>query len=392
MSIPENPINPTEQYLARLAGQNAQLPDHPITRTHQYLEALVGTAGKLEADFNAEMAISPAVVTKRVEGGTQLLNPLWANKTCATVGFAWNPNESKKKLYVCVVFSYVLPDGYTFKKYSLYEKESEEDPYELTLENAPRKEEIPGSVNYKYTDKSTLVSHIDQRFCLQVFDPNGKEVDRIYSAQYRYYANDGNPTRTLVPTAPQDPSYITDICLRAPTSSFYDVMRTFQPNTSMATLYPLVSTPQSAGFLFIVPDTLFEEAEATHGFILAVVMGDGNISYGPKFDKAEDTGPFVVTLTPTEPDYSGVMDKTGDDILQAYFSGRRIRFVVQGFSAGADATMFNLLDDGAGGIAGVIAGAFVVYDAGSGWMNILITSGAYDNTYTTTIFQLTPIT
>ena len=103
--------------------------------------------------------------------------------------------------------------------------------------------------------------------------------------------------------------------------------------------------------------------------------------------------PFVVNITPTEPDFSGTMDKTGDDIYQAYLSGRRIRFVVQGFSAGADATMFTLLDDGAGGIDGVIASAFVAYDAGSGWMNILVFSGAYDsNTYTTTIFQLTPAT
>lgn len=316
-------------YLAALAGQGPS--PTPANRDEALMNAIIerqSSFDNTETLFNAELAISPAIVTKRVEGGTQLLNPLWANKACATVGFTWNPDEAKKKLYTYVVFSYVLPDSYTFKKYNLYEKESEEDPYELTLENAPHKEEISGSVNYKYTDKSTLVSHMDQRFCLQVFDPNGKEVDRIYSAQYRYYANGGNPTRTLVPTAPQDPSYVIDICLRAPTSYFYDVLRTIQPHTAAAVLYPLVSTPQSSSFQLIVPDTLFEEAEATYGLMLAVVMGDDRISYGPRFDKAEDTGPFVVTLTPTGADLSGTMNKSPQEIAEAVVSRKRIFIAV----------------------------------------------------------------
>lgn len=102
--------------------------------------------------------------------------------------------------------------------------------------------------------------------------------------------------------------------------------------------------------------------------------------------------PFIVTLTPTEPDFSGTMDKTGDDILQAYLSGRRIRFDVPSLSASTDATMYNPHYDIGGDVDEVIANAFVVYDAGSGWMNVLISSGVYDSShYSTTIFPLTPM-
>lgn len=102
--------------------------------------------------------------------------------------------------------------------------------------------------------------------------------------------------------------------------------------------------------------------------------------------------PFVVTLTPTGADLSGTMDKTGDDILQAYLSGRRIRFDVPSLSASTDAMMYNTHYDIGGDIDNVTASAFVVYDAGSGWINVLISSGVYDsNDYSTTIFPLTPM-
>ena len=384
MPIPEYPINPTEQYLARLAEQNAQLPDHPITRTHQYLEALVGTAGKLEADFNAEILGGTVALTERVDGGTLLKNQLWVNKTCAVVGYVWDSSNSRFRLY-CV---FATNEGSSVKTWLLYERDSESEPYELTMETAPNPFEVSASDMYKLVQNMSCVHHVDVRFCREVYDADNNLMYRIYSAQYRYAVDNGVASRTKVSTAPQNSSFIIDIGLKKATASMRKTYN-YKSDNEGAVL-PLVSDNQNVQYQFIIPDSMF--SEATYGLSVVTVMGNGWGYYGPTFDKAEDTGPLVVNLTPTAQDFSGTMDKTGDDILEAYFSGRRIRFVVQGFSAGADATMFNLLDDGAGGIAGVIASAFVVYDAGSGWMNILISSGAYDNTYTTTIFQLTPIT
>lgn len=134
----------------------------------------------------------------------------------------------------------------------------------------------------------------------------------------------------------------------------------------------------------------------------------GDVSFDPDETYADDTigsfakgvdeylnnnpiEPFVVTLTPTALDYSGTMDKTGVEITQAYLSGRRIRFDVPALSASMDATMFNIEYDGAGEIAKVTANAFVAYNAGSGWMNILVSTDPDDNTYFTNIFALTPL-
>lgn len=52
MSIPEYPINPTEQYLAAMLGEDVELPEYPITREHQYLAALVGQISGLKTDVN----------------------------------------------------------------------------------------------------------------------------------------------------------------------------------------------------------------------------------------------------------------------------------------------------------------------------------------------------
>lgn len=51
MSIPEYPINPTEQYLAAMLGEDVELPEYPITREHQYLAALVGQMGDIKTEI-----------------------------------------------------------------------------------------------------------------------------------------------------------------------------------------------------------------------------------------------------------------------------------------------------------------------------------------------------
>lgn len=64
MSIPDNPITPTEQYLAKLLGEDTVLPDHPITPTHQYLEALVAEmSSEVEEPTDTEMTLKPCPKT-----------------------------------------------------------------------------------------------------------------------------------------------------------------------------------------------------------------------------------------------------------------------------------------------------------------------------------------
>ena len=50
--------------------------------------------------------------------------------------------------------------------------------------------------------------------------------------------------------------------------------------------------------------------------------------------------PFIVTCTPTAQDFSGTMDKTPEEIDEAYRTGRRIRFKVMGMDAEVDATQY----------------------------------------------------
>ena len=45
MPIPNNPITRTEQYLAKIAGQNVPVPDYPITREESYLDYIAKHGG-----------------------------------------------------------------------------------------------------------------------------------------------------------------------------------------------------------------------------------------------------------------------------------------------------------------------------------------------------------
>lgn len=101
--------------------------------------------------------------------------------------------------------------------------------------------------------------------------------------------------------------------------------------------------------------------------------------------------PFVVTLTPTEQDFSGVMDKTVAEINSAFEAGKRVFFSVDlgdnsSYSVECTAVYSTENDD---------------YPSFEGWllmyaMNMLAyiytgaTNTGTENTYATHLFMLTP--
>ena len=103
--------------------------------------------------------------------------------------------------------------------------------------------------------------------------------------------------------------------------------------------------------------------------------------------------PFVITLTPTAQDYSGTMDKTVAEIDAAYRAGQKIIFRVyvsttvymeidctyRGSDASVEYPSFN-----ASFVTSEPFHAFVYIYTG-------ITDNGTENTYSTTIYPLTPM-
>lgn len=71
-----------------------------------------------------------------------------------------------------------------------------------------------------------------------------------------------------------------------------------------------------------------------NGKVLGVVNGSWN-----KMD-APDSEPFVITLTPTAEDFSGVMDKTAAEITEAYNAGKTMIANVDASILGFDSCQF----------------------------------------------------
>lgn len=95
-----------------------------------------------------------------------------------------------------------------------------------------------------------------------------------------------------------------------------------------------------------------------------------------------DLGPYIVTLTPTAQDFSGVMDKTPAGIATAIGLGMKIIFSFPSLSASVEATQF---------VGGSVACANITYDIGGQDVLIQIVTSASDSTYSTKIFPLTPM-
>lgn len=95
---------------------------------------------------------------------------------------------------------------------------------------------------------------------------------------------------------------------------------------------------------------------------------------------------FLVTLTPTALDYSGTMDKTPQEITEAYIDGQKIVFDIPTMSARADADQYINFNDN------IRFGAKVFYELnGSPVLITIVTNGTDDTqTYDTGIYSLTP--
>ena len=103
---------------------------------------------------------------------------------------------------------------------------------------------------------------------------------------------------------------------------------------------------------------------------------------------------FIVTLTPTDLDYSGTMDKTVAEIDVAYKAGRKVIFRLDG--RGASLPVFdcavNVVEDG--GDTYPSYQAFVLIGMADSLLDIYTysTVDGTDDTYHTRIYTLTPAT
>ncbi len=96
-----------------------------------------------------------------------------------------------------------------------------------------------------------------------------------------------------------------------------------------------------------------------------------------------DKRPLVVTLTPDSADYSGTMDATPSEIRDAYESGRTVIGYVNGMAAQFTFTQFS----------GYSAWGMVMFTIqGVGDVLIKIATDNSSQTYSTTIYTLTPAT
>ena len=100
--------------------------------------------------------------------------------------------------------------------------------------------------------------------------------------------------------------------------------------------------------------------------------------------------PFVVTLTPTALDYSGVMDKTLAEIHAAYMANKRIYFKV--VAQGVENTAFCSLQTVFSGYEYPSYSAYLI-DSTNNIIIYAYTGGGNDgtrNTYATRVYSLTP--
>ena len=135
---------------------------------------------------------------------------------------------------------------------------------------------------------------------------------------------------------------------------------------------------------FIVgPNNVVQQAQgATVEAVLNNENGYELVSSSGKWVKQAKK--FIVTLTPTSPDYSGTMDKTPEEITAAYNAGQEIVFDIPALSAKINANQFLVGNDV------IRAGSMVFYDVNSSPVIITVVTGSSASTYATQIFAMTP--
>lgn len=102
-------------------------------------------------------------------------------------------------------------------------------------------------------------------------------------------------------------------------------------------------------------------------------------------DKIVNKPEFIIELTPTAQDFSGTMNKTPEEIYDAFQEWMRIVFYIPSMGA----TMFpqQFLDNG----SSVVCAGQIVYDVGGQNVLIHIATSTSGQTYSTQIFPLTPM-
>lgn len=99
--------------------------------------------------------------------------------------------------------------------------------------------------------------------------------------------------------------------------------------------------------------------------------------------------PFIVTLTPTAQDMSGVMDKTAIEIRAAFDAGKRILFTFPNGTMWVNPTSFNPYEMDGKHVISVFA--IFPYYSNSTDLLVQITTNTGEAIYTTKIFPLTPM-
>lgn len=98
--------------------------------------------------------------------------------------------------------------------------------------------------------------------------------------------------------------------------------------------------------------------------------------------------PFVVTLTPTSLDLSGIMDKTPQEITAAISAGKQVVFSIPVMDGTVPATQFMFNP----GTEIYTAYANITYDSGNGTNLLQIGTDGEQSIYSTAAFKLTPVT
>ena len=244
------------------------------------------------SEIQLRESVEHIALTERVNGGTKILNRIGGSRVAAQVGYYYD--SELDKLYQYFIYIGSKPSGVDdLRFFVLYEFNNENDPYELTMENAPNVYEYDignkSHTAYKARQAASAASTknpIDIRLCMITYDVNEVEINRTYSCQYRYTIANGTATRTRVNTEFQDANIIEDIGLVKNNNSgdLVDIIMGYLDYDYI--FYPLVSTEQTYQFEYIVPDSMFENAP--YGYSLSARNGAHTYFKGPGFLKAKE--------------------------------------------------------------------------------------------------------
>ena len=107
--------------------------------------------------------------------------------------------------------------------------------------------------------------------------------------------------------------------------------------------------------------------------------------------------PFIVTLTPTSEDFSGTMDKTPQEIYNAYKANRQICAKILGIYSDEYTDLWAFMTSAVLREYTIPSGSYVearfefVLEYGENTFLVQAETSAYGNVYSTKIFPLTPM-